>query len=359
MIYQLLKMVLTFLFLKKEAGKTKDAFVTAVIPTYNESVETLRKTIQSLTSQVSEIIIVDDGSKKPVGLKHLFGFTNTKLITLERNKGKKEAHRIAAEALDTRTEYVLVADSDTIFLPGFVRNALAQFDDQTGAVVGNIHIQNATGINWIMDKVYYNAFNLWRTALAYFGQVSVCSGAATIFKIEAFKQSAPEYYERKTNVGEDRFRTFLLLRNGWKTKVSENSNAYTESPTGTKFIKQQIRWNKSFWLALFYGKELYLKPEFIPYTFDTLHNAISRIGNIVVFLFLTLLATKGNWEWFGFITAGVAVHGLLTGIYGAVRERNLNFPMATTLWAIYAVFIIAPVNIIAIFTALDDRCGNR
>jgi hyaluronan synthase len=364
MLQIIIRAILAYLFLNKKKQDDSIAInfkVSAIIPTYNEESGALRNCVRSLSrnNEITEIIVVDDGSDVPVELD----IEKVRVVRVTHG-GKKKAHEYGMSYISSDSDLILTGDSDTYFHKRFVARALPLFSDSSvGAVVGNVGIANDFGIYEIFNKVYYNAFNLWRASMSYFGQVSVCSGAATIFRRKAAFDTLLEYVQRKTDIGEDRFRTYLLLKNGWKTVFSEGSKAYTITPTGKRFIRQQIRWNKSFWLGLFYSFPLYTQFSMIPFTVDMLVNFLSRIFNILFFFFVLGLLFSGNTRLFLVALIVIAFHGVIHGVYGMIRNRDglvidTSF-MLMSVWAYVSVFLIAPINIVAIVTAMKDKWGTR
>lgn len=354
MIKLLLRIILSYIYGREENETQLYPLITAVVPSYNEDEEILNKCVGSLLGQCDEIIVVDDGSDTPivnVGMLH----NKVKIVRIK-HSGKKVAEMEGIK-LSTGT-FVLGVDSDTIFDKDFVKEVLKKFDYTTGAVVGDIKMIEEKGINRMFSKVYYNAFNLWRASMSVFGQVPVLSGAATMYRKEALMETNEEYMQRDMVIGNDRHRTFLLLKNGWKAKYAERAIAYTEAPRGMKFVKQQLRWNKSFWLGLIYSYPLYLRASNFFFTLDILTNAFSRILNILALVYFFILVKNQNWEWLGVYLGVLAFYGLINSIYGLVRTRKISF-LWLTLWAYYSVFLIAPLNLLAILTASRDKWSTR
>ena len=363
MIYYIFKLFLSFFYRKEESERKGDVSgkTSAIIPAYNESIDSIRMTIRSLSAQVDEIILIDDGSKRPIEQKHLYGFEHVKiaLIRSEENRGKKAAIESASKYLSEDSEFVLVADSDTVFMPGFVRNALRTFDSDTGIVSGNLRILNDSGVNKIMQIPYYNSFNVSRAAFSLLRQVAVCSGAVSIYRREAWHATLGAYVDRNVNGGEDRYRTYLAMRLGYATKVSLDSIALTKSPTGWKLIKQQVRWSRSFWRALVYSRSLYLRARFIPYTVDMAFNLIFRVSGILAVLFLGFSIATGNFTIIFLAIIFAIFRGMASATFAAAAERKPFFILRGAAWGIFSLFIIAPVHLFSLATARKDSWGNR
>ncbi|MDP2927142.1 MAG: glycosyltransferase family 2 protein [bacterium] len=117
------------------AGKT----VSAVIPVFNEE-KTVARIIEAFLGSdlVSEVVVVNDGSKDR-SLAVLEGFgTRIKLINLKRNHGKGFALAVGTKA--ARGEIVVFLDSDLVnFSPDHVRSLLDPILNQGVEVVLGVH----------------------------------------------------------------------------------------------------------------------------------------------------------------------------------------------------------------------------
>ena len=363
MIYYIFKLILSFLYRREEDARKEivSGKTSAIIPAYNESIDSIRMTIRSLCAQVDEIILVDDGSTKPIEQKHLYGFEHVKitLIRGEENRGKKAAIESASRYLSEDSEFVLVADSDTVFMPGFVRNALRTFDSDTGIVSGNLRIMNDSGLNKIMQIPYYNSFNVSRAAFSLVRQVAVCSGAVSIYRREAWHATLGAYVDRKVNGGEDRYRTYLAMKLGYTTKVSLDSMALTKSPTGWKLLKQQVRWSRSFWRAIVYSRSLYLRARFIPYTVDMALHLMFRLIGIFSIIFIGCAVYLGNFRILIPVVLFAIFRGMASATFAAAAERKPFFVLRGAAWGIFSLFIISPIHLFALMTVRKDSWGNR
>ena len=222
----------------------------------------------------------------------LFRSYKTEVITIT-NNGKANAIHTGMQYVPEDTDFVITCDSDTEFDKNFVKNALKRFYPSVGAVVGEVKIKNTTGFNNIFDVVYYYSFNVWRASMSYFGHVSVLSGACTMMRYNVAKSVMGDYVKRNIRIGEDRYLTYLILKEGWETVFAPNAIAYTESPTGMKFWKQQLRWYRSFWDGVVYSRDLYLDWLFVPYTVDTLLQVLSRFTGILLWFAIMVFVYLG------------------------------------------------------------------
>lgn len=119
--------------------------ISAVLVTYNPNIEGLRKTIQAVLNQVSDIFIVDNASSS-FSIDWLDEFkmqTNTKLHLLPQNEnvGIGAAHNIGIrQAIEQGAKFILLLDQDSQVEADMVFKLRAAYEDLTekGIQVGTI-----------------------------------------------------------------------------------------------------------------------------------------------------------------------------------------------------------------------------
>ncbi|MBQ6781057.1 MAG: glycosyltransferase family 2 protein [Treponema sp.] len=132
----------------------KDQMIFCILVTYNPDFSQIKATLDSLLSQVDEIIIVKNSNER---FDFLDGNDCTAvssavhekihIIPLEKNMGIAYAQNRGIEyALAHGAEYVLFSDQDTIFPQDFVETSLACFERHTNekvaAVVPHFYNEN-------------------------------------------------------------------------------------------------------------------------------------------------------------------------------------------------------------------------
>lgn len=362
MLQLIIRLIFAWLYsaLPTKRSYTLDKNVAVIIPVFNEDPHLLSDCIASVlmqTHQRIQIIVVDDGSTVPVKIPGEF-HDKVELIRLNENQGKMRAQAEGIYKAHPSTEFILTVDSDTIIGRKAVQKMLEQFDEKTGAVCGEVRIMNIRGLNHIVEFLYWNSFHIWRAGSSFFGQVSVCSGAISMYRLNALEDGIlQEYLDRNVEVGNDRYITYLFLKHGWKTRYASEAVAITDAPTGWKFIIQQVRWNKSFWRGLFYSFPIY-SPKNWYFTLDMAFKTVSRILTIVLFLWTIMLLFRGSFETVLWILFIAFFYGLIHSVAGLVITRRPKF-LLYSFWAILSIFVIAPVNIWAMITAGRDKWGTR
>jgi rhamnosyltransferase len=87
--------------------------IVAIVPTYNPEIDQLGKALESISSQVQAVIVVDDGSEDKKEIRDLSH--EVTFISLNSNMG--QAHALNAgvtEALKLNPEWILTLDQDSI-----------------------------------------------------------------------------------------------------------------------------------------------------------------------------------------------------------------------------------------------------
>ena len=243
-----------------------DSNVAVIIPCYNENPRLLESCLKSITNQQIlgklNTIVIDDGSKNikellPV-LNKYKKLPNFEVFIFEKNKGKRMAQKVG---FDRATGDIIVTiDSDTVIdsING-INNIIKQFkDSKVGAVTGDVKVLNKNDnlLTKLILYRYWIAFNQERAAQSNFSAVMCCSGPFSAYRASIIKKIKEQYVTQTflghvSTYGDDRHLTNLVLQNGDAVRFEKNAIAYTHVPSTIRgYIKQQIRWNKSFYREL-------------------------------------------------------------------------------------------------------------
>ncbi|HHX60558.1 MAG TPA: glycosyltransferase family 2 protein [Epulopiscium sp.] len=244
--------------------------VTIIIPCFNEE-EWIGRTIKSCMNQdypidKLEVIIVDDcsndGSVEKIKetLDKIYKETeryNTKerlqYVVQEQNAGKRDA--LARATKMAKHELVVFVDSDSFLDPFAIRNLVQPFQDpKMGGVSGRTDVANTyTNVLTKMQSVrYYIAFRIMKAAEAYFDAVTCLSGPLACYRKEIVLENMDEWLNQKflgqrATFGDDRSLTNFVLKNH-RTGYQDTATCATIVPnTYNVFLKQQMRWKRS-WL---------------------------------------------------------------------------------------------------------------
>lgn len=263
--YMLTKMILSFGY-RPATWEPFDYKVSVVIPTYNESAAAVIDTLESVVNQnypLHEVFLVDDGSINNEGYdaalhyksKHEETSKNSVRIhvhKLPQNQGKRIAQAYAFER--ATGDVIVTVDSDTYLFSDAIRQLLVPLSEpEVMAVTGHVVAKNKNEnlLTRLIDMRYENAFRVERAAQSVTGNVLVCSGPLSCYRCEVIFDNLRHYKNQKflgkpVQFGDDRCLTNYAIRKG-KTIYQATARCLTDVPnTLSKFLRQQLRWNKSF-----------------------------------------------------------------------------------------------------------------
>jgi hyaluronan synthase len=263
------KMLLALFYRPQGAGPKRRAlldsmWVTAVVPIYNEDPVMFEQGIRSLLAQSrlpNEVHIIDDASADPGGLRMARSLAAEfrsrgvvfKVSAQPENKGKREA--LARGFLDAPyTDIFLCVDSDTVLTRETVRELIKPLADgrvmaATGMVLALNY--NANLLTRLQDVRYGNSFMFERAAYSKLNSVLCCCGALSAYRGALVRKYLPDFLNQRflgkpAVFGDDRRMTNYALKEG-RVLFQETAVGYTAVPERlTHFLRQQVRWNKSF-----------------------------------------------------------------------------------------------------------------
>jgi hyaluronan synthase/N-acetylglucosaminyltransferase len=354
-------------------GIESDLSVTVVIPCYNENPQLLESCLQSINNQKISgklnTIVIDDGSRNieellPV-LNTYKAMPNFDVYIFEKNKGKRMAQKLG---FDKATGDIIVTiDSDTIIDPvNGINIMLKQFKNQdVGAITGDIKVLNKND-NFLTKLILYRywlAFNQERAAQSNFDAVMCCSGPFSAYRRSIIEKVKDQYISQTflghvSTYGDDRHLTNLILQDNHIVRFEKNAIAYTHVPSSIKtYVKQQIRWNKSFYRELLWTlknvptKHFYMTYDMIMQLILPYISIVATIGIVYAALFISL-KTALIWV---ILLSTVTV---LKSTHGAYRTRELGFFLFLTYGFVHTIFLV-PSRFYAILTLKENGWSTR
>lgn len=268
--------------------------VTVIIPCFNEE-NWIQNTIRSCINQdypadKLEVIVVDDHSNDhsvdrireaieeikaadtEAGGYHMAD--RIRYLVQPYNQGKREA--MALGATEARHELLVFVDSDSFLEPFAVRNLVQPFrDKEMGGVSGRTDVANTyTNALTMMQSVrYYIAFRVMKAAESYFDAVTCLSGPLSCYRRDLVLKYADawlnqKFLGQKATFGDDRSMTNFILRHN-RTTYQDTAVCRTIVPNSyTMFLKQQMRWKRS-WLreSLIGARYIWKKEPFMSLSF--------------------------------------------------------------------------------------------
>ncbi len=295
--------------------------VSVIVPTYNEDIETLYRSIASIQRYprdvVTEIIIVTD-IREPELLTQLESIykNDHRVRVLSSNAGKRPA--IAMGITSAKEEIVVVVESDTFVNEKTIPELIKPFeDDAVGGVVADQRIfepySNPTNFfNMISERVKYMTTI---PMLSMFNQVTVLGGRCVAYRRKAVMPLISNLLNEKfirtqCIAGDDGRITSLLLENGWKTKYQSTSYVETVSPPTIKgLLKQRLRWfrnsaRRTSRALTWDGLWVWKKKAALLQMISTWTNTIMMISLLFV-VFTSFFSL--NWFWFGTGWIGISL----------------------------------------------------
>ena len=233
--------------------------VAIVMPAFNEE-EAIGNSIRSLVGvdyppDKLEVVVVNDGSSDSTG-DIIDGLAQEdpriSVLHFPENRGKRAA--MAAGIRATSADLIAFVDSDSVLEPEALGWVVQDFHDpHIGAVAGRADVLNRDE-SWLtrMQAVrYVVAFQVMKAAESVFGCVTCCSGCFAVYRRSVIVPHL-EPWENQTflgapaTFGDDRSLTNYVLRTHRVVYQSRAVSATIVPATMTKFIRQQMRWKRSW-----------------------------------------------------------------------------------------------------------------
>lgn len=235
--------------------------LTVIVPAYNEGclvMETLRSIVTSdYPAEKLQVIAVDDGSQddtwqwlKKASAEHP---GRIELIQQPRNMGKR--HALYAGFQRTSGEVIVTIDSDSIIEPDTLRCLVSPMvkDQRVAGVAGNVRALNLKAglIPRMMEVAYTFGFDFLRASQSRVNTVLCTPGALSAYRTKAVLPVADQWLNemwlgKPYCIGEDRYLTNLILRQGYHIVFQSNAHVFTNVPTTYKGLtKMLLRWARS------------------------------------------------------------------------------------------------------------------
>ena len=360
----------------RERGRPVEAFVPSVdvvVAAYNEDGPSLKACFDSLVEQeydgAVEVYVVDDYSPNREELMPLYreyaALPGWHVLLPNENRGKRHAQDSAFQ--ECRGEILVTIDSDTIVSPDGVQELVRPFaDERVGAVTGDVGVTNwrTNLLTRLIGMRYWVAFNQERAAQSWFRSVLCCSGPLAAYRRSTLTSACWDDYISQTfrgiscTYGDDRHLTNLVLAAGYDTLFVPGATAITNAPESMRgYLKQQLRWNKSFY------RELLLT---LPYL---LRRSAYMVFEVIVQTLLPLLLTLAiasslifailvNPAHLVHYVLAITVMALVRCSYAIFRTRRLSFLLFVLYGFIHAALLV-PLRMRALTTLTDNSWGTR
>lgn len=292
------------------------------------------------------------------------GGVSVQVIDWKVNKGKREG--MAECVRKSQNEIIIFIDSDSFVKTNTAKELVKYFiDSKVAAVAGHAFVANADkNVLTKMQAVrYYVAFKAYKAAEALFESVTCCSGCCSAYKKSHILEVLDKWLNQsflgvRCTYGDDRSLTNFLLKKGYKAVFSPGATAYTFVPdTFKKFMRQQLRWKKS-WVreSIKAGLFIWKKNPIMSISFY-LGVILPLLAPVVVFraLFWYPYAT-GKAPWFYLF--GLFLMAIVYGLYYYIFTRDKKWIYGVLFATFYTIILIWQLPW-AILNLRDARWGTR
>ena len=346
--------------------------VDVIVTSYNEEPDRLEACLRSVVAQdyggEIRVYVVDDHSLNRDELMPIYKRYAARpgwaVLRAKENRGKRAGQDVAFR--HSAGELIVTIDSDTEVDPDGVTEIVRAFEDErVGAVTGNVgvtnHCQNL--LTRLIGMRYWVAFNQERAAQSHFRTVLCCSGPLAGYRRSVLKQIWVRYVTQSyrgvaCTYGDDRHLTNLVLAAGHDTLFVPFAHAITYAPEDLgSYLRQQLRWNKSFYRELLWT---------IPFL---LRCSAYMIFEVIVQTALPLLLTLALVTAFlmGVVqdparllhyAAVIVAMAVLRCSYAIYRTKRLSF-LLFVLYGFLHVVLLVPTRMRALVTLGDNSWGTR
>ncbi len=347
--------------------------ISVVVPTYNESHKELKECLFSIGKQnypKFDVYVVDDGTENNwseiVSKEFKKNFPKIPIYyhKLPNNQGKRFAQKWAFDKINT--EIVVTIDSDTVLQPDTIYELTRPFYDlSVGATTGNVRAKNRCKniLTQLIDIRYWMAFNQERASQSLFGVTMCVSGVLGAYRTSIIKKVKERYIAQRflghqCHFGDDRHLTNLVLNEEYNTYYVPNAKADTTVPEGIwKWLKQQLRWNKSFYREILWNLPSVKKHSL----YMVIELAYQAIIPFFLLLNLILYLIKGitmDSRYILLYFVIMVIISLVRILYPLYKTRDVSF-MMFPMYALMHIFLLLPVRLIALATLGFNGWGTR
>lgn len=349
--------------------------ISLIIPSYNEDSKILLQSIMSCRNQDYpdlEVFVVDDGSKDIARLEKTVyrQFEDDPIVTIirsQKNVGKRHAQHLAFE--HATGEIIVTIDSDTLLHDTqALQKIIRRFNDspKIGAITGDVQVENHS-VNILTRLIgyrYWTAFHQERAAQSYFNVLMCCSGPFSAYRRDIIERVKDRYISQQflgktCTYGDDRHLTNLVLEEGYSVVFDGQVKVHTYVPEVIDgYIKQQIRWNKSFYREMLWTLKSIRKHHWYM-IYDLCMQLILPFLLIVALIAMVYqtISTGDIYHLYKYIAilAGIAIVRALYGIY---RTKNIGF-LLFVIYGFMHVLLLLPTRLYALATLNEVKWGTR
>ncbi len=348
--------------------------VSFVVPCKNEE-GAIRNTVEqcfaaNYPKEKLEVIVINDGSTDRTGeildeLKQEY----PRLIVVHWAKNRGKRHGMAEGFKRAAGEIVVQLDSDSYIDPQTFRNIIIPFaNPKIGGVCAHADPQNADK-NWLtrMQAAYYfMSFRILKAAESAYGMVFCCSGCSSAYRRSAVMPILDKWLNEQflglpVTWGDDRGITNWVLRQGYQTIYTDQTQAYTIVPENLNiFIKQQLRWKKGWFVnSIFASKFVIKKDPFVAFTyFFPLMFVTLMTPFMATRAFIYTPIVMGTSAVAYYLIGVLLVASIITVFYRIVSRNNRYWPYLL-IWAAINMLILSFLLFFALAGIQNRKWSTR
>ncbi len=313
-----------------------------------------------------EVIVVNDGSTDNTLEEMMIAQERHPaliIVDFEENRGKR--HGMAVGTLLSRSDVLVMVDSDSFLMKGSIRKVVQGLADQSvAAVSGHTDVENvnANTLTKMQDCRYFVSYRIMKAAESIFGTVSCCPGCFSAYRRVCVLHVLERWLYQKflgqyATYGDDRSLTNFLLKD-YKVLYDDEALATTIVPENwKKYAVQQCRWKRS-WVRemLFAGRFMWCKHPIASISWYAM-TTLPLIAPLVMFRAVAWMPVAGG-HMPGFYLGGVAAVTLLWGLYYLERTGRTHWWTSFVFMSSY-IFFFSWQSYYALFTMHKTTWGTR
>ncbi len=335
---------------KRRVVKKKLALL---LPGHNEELiiaTTIRSAIAAGQNK-RDIFVVDDDSSDDTRKIAVEMLGEQNVLTVERS-GKALAVKkaIAHFNIETRYEWLHIADADSIFSPDYFRIYKSKLTKDYVVAVGFVQSLRGNWISTYRALTYTFSQHVNRRIQSYLGMISVFPGPITCFRTDILHKLD---FEAKT-VTEDFDITLQVHRyNMGKIVYIPRAINYTQDPQSLRdFIKQSQRWQRGLWQGVKkYRIGLHRQRIDLSLGFQMLQTIIffAQLGILLPFI----LFREHNWMFIPVAIAADFIMNSIIAVWASFAAKRWNLLGALPYfyflrWVEISIYVYAFIEIMVL-----------
>jgi hyaluronan synthase len=342
--------------------------ITLIVPAYNEGsfvFDTLKSIAASnYPKDKIQLIAIDDGSADDTWdwMKKAKAELGDFLSIYQQPENKGKRHALYRGFKLGAGEVFVTIDSDSLIYVNTLRNLVSPFvvDKKCGAVAGNVKIQNAKDaiIPKMLNVSFAFSFGFIRAAQGQMKSVLCTPGALSAYRKAAVMDCLEEWIDQtflgvKTDIGEDRAMTNMILKQGYNTLFQSNAHVATNIPETYGVLRKMFtRWERSnvrenIMMSKFafsdFREDNKIKPRIL--LVNQWLSVISAYPSLIIMLlslvFYPMLFLSST-------IISIAIFSIIPAIYYAVKssKRNSLWIFTYNIFYFFTLFWITPYAIL-------------